>query len=475
MPGLLERVKVASKAAVGIFSDQSAQQAYQMLHSVYRGSYGEPPNRGAHGQLEAYGTMPRARSAFGLIAGSISAVDWRVYVIRKNVQEDGKWIRRAVRDRAVQKATGQARKDLLQIRREKDELDELTVHPALEFIQGGSPLLPGVGMRRVAQLHLDLVGECFLVKERTRLQAPVAAWPIPPTWVIGTPTPKSPFYHVSYRGWTTAIPDVDVLWVKDPNPADPFGRGVGYGQALADELEADEFAAKTVRQLFFNRAQPDFLVYPKGERANMDKAETKRFEQDWVNRLQGYWRAWKPHFLSREVGIYEFQKNLQHLQYVELRAAMRDTIYQTLGIPPEQLGVVENSNRATIDASDLIFAKNVLVPRLELWRSYFQEFLMPEYDEKLIVDYVTPVTEDKEFHLKVAQAAPWAMDGNEWRAVMGHAPKDEFEGVHFIPPAVTPVPLEELLLQPEPQPDTGEPSETPDPDEEPAGKARIHA
>jgi len=149
--------------------------------------------------------------------------------------------------------------------------------------------------------------------------------------------------------------------------------------------------------------------------------------------------------MSREVGVYEFQKNLKEMMLTEVRMQERDIILQVWGMPPQKLGILNNSNRATIEGSDLIYAKDVLVPRLEMRRSMFQELLMPEYDDRLIVDYVTPVMEDKEFELKVAQAAPWAMNANEWRAIMGRGELEQFNDVVFVPPSVTPVRINDLL------------------------------
>ncbi len=102
------------------------------------------------------------------------------------------------------------------------------------------------------------------------------------------------------------------------------------------------------------------------------------------------------------------------------------------------------------------------MPRLEFLRAFFQERLVPEYDDRLIVDYVTPVMDDKEFALKVATAAPWAMDGNEWRAVMGLTDKPEFDGVYFVPTLTTPVNADDLV-PPTPPADTGLPVDVPAP------------
>ncbi|HEY7680404.1 MAG TPA: hypothetical protein VIC04_07770, partial [Terriglobia bacterium] len=148
---------------------------------------------------------------------------------------------------------------------------------------------------------------------------------------------------------------------------------------------------------------------------------------------------------------------------------MRDTVMQVEGLPPELQGVIENSNRATIDSADYLFARWTLVPRLEFLRATIQERLVPDYDERLILDYESPVAEDKEFHLKVAQAAPWSTMIDEWRAMRGEEPMPNDQGkVFMVPFGLNPVALQEndtFMLPELALPDVGT-DETPAPDDE---------
>lgn len=452
-----DRISLLKAAA---FPQQQAQQAALILNRIQGSQIGEPPARGAQGMLESYAEMPWVRAVAGRVAGSMAAVEWRLYKAVAKGRE------RAIKAPDLQFSGYTERKSLIQQRRESGELVEIKEHLLLTALTKGNGFHTGVALRRLTQLSLDLVGETFWLKARNGLNAPVAFWPIPATWVQDTPTPAKPTFRISHRGWNEDIPQSEIAWISDPNPADPYGRGVGFMHSLSDEAEIDEYAAKTARQMFFNKAAPDFLVYPKSSAsdpsAEMSLPEVKRFETDWLNRLQGYWKSYKPYFLSREVGVYEFAKDMQALQLGPIRNQERDIILQVFGAPPEKFGILNNSNRSTIDASDLIWAKDVLVPRLEFWRSYFQERLVPEYDDRLIIDYVTPVMEDRDFALKAAQFAPWAMDGNEWRALMGHSPKEEFDGVYFVPPAVTPVSADQLTTDLR-DPDRGDPDEVPPP------------
>jgi hypothetical protein len=71
--------------------------------------------------------------------------------------------------------------------------------------------------------------------------------------------------------------------------------------------------------------------------------------------------------------------------------------------------------------------KYCIVPRIERERCFLQERLVPEYDERLIIDYVSPVPEDKEFQLKVMAAQPTSFEKNEFRELAGFAPHEELE------------------------------------------------
>ena len=442
------------------------QEAASILSRIVPNVQGDPPERGAYGILEGYAHMPWLHACASKVAQSMAAVEWRLYVTRRGKGAG----RKAYRDHGLQRAGMERRKGLIAERANMDELDEVTDHPFIDLLTKGNGYHSGVALRRLESIWMDLVGEAMFLKGRgavprfdKRSGVLSSLWPIPPTWIRSIPTPATPYYGISHEGWNENIPASEVLWMHDANPANPYGRGVGLGQAVSDEAETDEYAAKTSRQMFFNRAQPDFLVFPKGERAEMNPNETKRFEQDWLNKLQGYWRSSRPHFLSREVGVYEFQKSMKDLMLTEIRNQERDIILQVWGLPPEKLGLTTGSNRATIEGADLIYSKDVLVPRLEFRRDVFQRLVEEEYGVELIVDYVTPVMEDKEFALRVATAAPWTMDANEWRAVMGLAEKEEFEGVYFVPPSVTPMSAEQLTTDAGPL-DLGPVDETPAPE-----------
>lgn len=457
------RIRLLGKAAVGVFSDKAQAEAYSMLAGIQPGAQGAPPPRGTAQYLEAYSQMPWLRAVASRVASAVAQTEWQLYV------EKRRGAPKATRNRMIQRAGLSTRRKMIKTAQDRGDATQIEQHVLLDTIQNANSFQTGDAMWKVTQLHLDLVGEAFWIKERDGLGVVTGLWPVPPNWIMNTPTPTHPFFRVGFRSWRGLVPDTEILWFADPNPANPYGRGSGTAQALADELETDEYAAKHTKAFFYNRARPDIIVYPKAPQV-MRPADAQRLEEDWVSRNQGFWRAFKPYFLSREVGIHESEQNFRSLQLVQLREFERDSIIQMFGMPPELLGVVENSNRATIDAADYLFSRYVVQPRLEFLRAVMQERLVPEYDERLIIDYVSPVQEDKELALKAAQAAPWALELDEWRERMGAERLGEDNGgkVHVFPNTVKPMSLERAVeMAEEPEPVELPPGE--DPEDDPSG------
>ncbi len=176
----------------------------------------------------------------------------------------------------------------------------------------------------------------------------------------------------------------------------------------------------------------------------------------------------------RQMGIKQIDTNFRSLQLIQIREFERDTILQVFGVSPEILGIVKSGagSRATITMADSIYARRVLVPRLELIRSVLQQRLVAEYDDRLILDYDTPVREDTEAQLKAATVAPWSLLVDEWRERSGAEPLPDGTGqVHMVPQNLQPM---DVLTppqseEPEPEPDVPDDDQPDDDQPDPAG------
>jgi HK97 family phage portal protein len=421
----LQRAQIAAKAAMGIFSNASLEQAGGLIAGML-GAQGSPPVRGTQSYLKGYASMPWMRGIAGKIAYAVASTQWQLL----SVKEQGST--RATKDVRIQFGNQAERKRLLKQRQQAAELKEIEDHPFLDLINDANSFHTGLSLRKLTMIYLDLVGDSFWLKQRNALGAPIAAWPIPPHWISKVPTVGAPYYELNSQGKRFHVDDTEMLWMSDSNPENPYGRGVGHMQSVSDELEIAEYGQKMIKQVFFNKARPDLLVMPK--EGTLQEGEVERLEQRWSQATQGFWRAFRPFFMRKAVDVKVFEQNFQNVQMTQLQKDQRDTIMQVFGIPPEIMGVLENSNRATIDAAEYLFNQYVVVPRLEFLRQQLQARMIPEYDDRLILEYISPSRSDKTLELSAMKTAPWAFSIDEWREVGGFEEKEDGTGtVHMVP------------------------------------------
>jgi HK97 family phage portal protein len=288
------------------------------------------------------------------------------------------------------------------------------------------------------------MGEAGWVIERTPEGLPAEFWPIPPTWVQQIATGAKPEFVVNFNGRSRMIPMNDMIWFRDPDPANPYGRGAGIGQSLGDEIDTDEYASKFIKSTFYNRARPDIIVAIEGAPTEALKVAEER----WNNALRGAERTGRAYFQSGKMTVKELQQGFKELEMSKLREWERDMFISVYGVPPELLGVLTNSNRATITDARKIFAEEVIIPRLEFLRSELQLWVEREFDARIVIDYDNPHPDDLMQKLEIAKVAPWAIEVAEWRAMMGLESRGKGDNVQYVPL--------NLISQPAPIPEQGE-------------------
>ena len=159
---LAERIMLFRKAAVGLFSSQSATQAYSMLAGILPGSHGEPPPRGTREFLQGYSTMPWLRAVSSKIAWMTATPALTLSVATTRTGQP-----RRMPD--VQRADGMTRQKMLKELKQVGELREIPNHPLLDLLNRPNGYLTGFSMRKLWQIHLDLVGENFSDQRTERL------------------------------------------------------------------------------------------------------------------------------------------------------------------------------------------------------------------------------------------------------------------------------------------------------------------
>ena len=280
----------------------------------------------------------------------------------------------------------------------------------------------------------DLTGDVFELVEYDEGAQRVQVYPIPPSWVT-VHNGETLTYEVQWPGGNRVIyTDDQMLWHRSVNPADPYGRGTGAGLAAADEADIAEACSTHTMEFFASGARPGQLVHAPG--ASGENIE--RLRAEWLNRHQG--RSHTTEFLGgspeSRLTVHQMSTDFKDLGIVELRQSVADIIRRLYGVPPELIGQIESSNRATIQAAYAILAELVIEPRIRAWVGDRNARLLPRLIEatpagrqrreleRSSIAYVSPVPDDEESRRDHMQKVPWAYTVNEHRALAGLPPRD---------------------------------------------------
>lgn len=352
--------------------------------------YTAPPQRNTAEWIEAFGRNPRL-AVVDRIASDLSTVGGKLYKIDPDTGDE----------------------------------NEITKHPFLDFMAHPNPLheMTAAACWRLLQIYLELKGEGYFIYEYDGLGRPSEIWPIPTNWVQQTPYLGHPFYEIrTTGGLVRSIPVDDVFCMKDLNPMDPYRRGLGAAEALADEIETDEYAAKFQKKFFFNDATPATLIsMPKSS-----KEQRERFRAEWNERFRGPFNSHGIATIDGDVAVTKLAENMRDMDMMQGRTFLRNAALEHFGVPREIMGITENSNRATADAAMFIYAQNVLTPRLGRREEAINTQLLPLFGEGLIwhFDDIIPRSQDFDKALALDAYNAGLLTKNESRELIGFEPTE---------------------------------------------------
>jgi len=368
----------------------SKNSIYDQRGSPYIPAYSHPPKRNAEEWLSTYGHSPRL-GVVTKIAEDLSFAEGRL------------------------------------IRTDREGEDEVlpSNHPFWAFWNNPNPL-PQFTKEAIWQLHqtlLELTGEGYMVIEKNEWGFPAELWPLPTHWVTGTPSAGNPYYNIRTPAGFMGQIHVDDMFVQmELNPLDPYGRGLGRAQAIADEVEIDEYASAFEKYFFYNNATPSAIIALEGA----DAAAIDRFEKKWNSRYKGVENAHQTAITSGRVSAIKLADNMKDIDMTNGRTFTRDTVLEHFHVPREIMGITENSNRSTAEAAQYIYAQNVLTPYLRKRGRAINIQLIPYWGDDLRFDFDEIIPRNQEFDKTVAFEG-WAngtLMKNEARAKIDMEPTE---------------------------------------------------
>lgn len=340
------------------------------------------PARGEAKALDSYHSVPPYHTALKLVADNVAANEW-------TLRRDG---------------------------------EDVVDHPFWQVWNRPNERMSGYIFRWLMELYLDATGRFYaMILSPDHEGAPLSLYPVPPTAVRRRTERGQTHYEVELNDFRVKLPPEHMLVIERPDLSNPYEGGGGYSKVLGDEIETNEYISKHVASEFFNHGRPDFAIYARGA----GPEESKAIKERWWNEYGGPEKSGAPAVIGEDADdfkLVELSRPLGDLQAVAVKQNSDDLIRKTLSIPPELIGQITNSNRSTIDAAFTILAKVTLTPRLTFLREELAYKLLPLFGDSdgLVLDYVSPIPEDREFMLEVMKSFPEHFTRDEIRALAEH-------------------------------------------------------
>ncbi|MBM7117627.1 phage portal protein [Archangium primigenium] len=387
------------------------------------------PRSGSRQVLAAYRENAWLQAVVDTVAEATATPRWRVLL---PVTSKGKGLARSLKAVGALERTRDgrlSRHKALARGVERGDLVELHQHELLNFLDSPHPLFTGRDLRKLQQVHLDLVGETFLYLRRTLDdERRVAGYEVlPPHCVHQTPTDTGTHYVVTYNRAATSVLPSEIVWLKRLDPENPYGRGVGRGLAMGDELDTAEALQVARKATFLRGGLPAAVVGIDEGGAGDDRAEEIESEyQEKFNRPEAAGRVW---FVNGKVSLSQIQQDFRALQMDETEKGLRDFVRQCFNVSPELLGDLTSANRSTSEEAKYTLAEYAVLPRLEFQRNHYQLHVVPRIDPDALLEYEDPRPQSWERTLAVVTCSPnEGFTWNEVRALAGFAPDPSLNG-----------------------------------------------
>jgi HK97 family phage portal protein len=325
--------------------------------------------RTTEGQLRAMGSVGTLFAIVDRLATSTAAPNWRLYREAKPGQDP-------------------------------DERDEVTSHLALDIWRRPNQFFTRALFVETVQQHFELVGEeWWVIARNPRMRSiPLELWPVRPDRMQPVPSPEDyivGYVYTSPDGEQIPLQLDEVIFVRRPNPYDPY-RGIGAVQTILADLEGVRLSAEWNRNFFANSAEPGGLIsYDR----RLGDTEFNEVRDRWQEQHKGVANAHRVAIIEAGAQWIDRKYSNRDMQFAELRGVSSEVIREAFGIPKFAIGLIDDVNRATAEASRTWFAEQMTVPRLERLKQALNAQFLPLFGatgKAVEFDYESPVPGDRE-------------------------------------------------------------------------------
>lgn len=310
-----------------------------------------------------------------------------------------------------------------------DTVEEQTDHEIINSLYRANGFTTKYDLFWLTAYYLESTGEAPWYVEKSDagtsiyLLRPDRITPI----MAGSVTSEQIISKYEYRnaqGTKTDIPAENVVFLKFPDPNRQF-RGKGTLEAASRVVDIDDYSEKWNLQYFYNGAHPSAAIQTESK---LKPSTVERLRRDLKMKHTSAENAHKTIILEQGLKFVPMQLSHKDMEFLEQMKYSRDKILAIFRVPRTAIGITDDVNRANAEATDLVFSKRTIKPKMQRIVEQLNEFFVPMFDktEQYFLDYDDPVPENQELDLKYYENGlrnGW-LTPNEVRTEEGYSPID---------------------------------------------------
>lgn len=289
------------------------------------------------------------------------------------------------------------------IRKAKRGDTEIDNHIALNLLNDVNPFMSSGELILSTQAFLELDGNSFWYLPKGNVtKKPAEIWLLDPTRTLVVKSQQNVVGGYVYRnekGQNVPLDPSEVIHFKRFNPLNRF-RGIGTVQAAALAIDIDTYSAQWNRNFFYNSAIPSGALEMDG---TLTQEQYDRLKARWASQYQGVDNAHRFAILEGGLKYKPITMTQKEMDFLEQRRFSRDEILGIFRVPKTALLITEDVNRANAEATDYVFAKRVIKPRMQFVVDRLNEFYLPlfgETSQDILFTFADPVPQNVELDLK---------------------------------------------------------------------------
>ncbi len=310
----------------------------------------------------------------------------------------------------------------------RGEVTEVDSHPVLDLIYRANNVTTYFDLVKMTFQYLELTGEApwFIGFEKNKPAQIMLLRPDRLQIIPGTDGELVKGYKYQVNDGTglkeITLEPFEVIPIRYPDPNSPL-RGMGPLRAAAATVDLDESSQSWNTSFFNNAAAPNLAL-------ETDKVLSQEVKDKLAKKIrenyEGVRNNGKTMVLESGLKAKSLSISQKDMDYIEQQRFSRDKIMGIFRVPKSILGLTEDVNRANAEASEYVFGKRTIKPKLEGFVQQLNEFLLPLFDQTgtLYFDFEDPVPENMEIKVTQAQTGVTAgyMTINEARALFNLDP-----------------------------------------------------